>query len=219
MIRLGLVATTPALRLGLQAMLGEPAASPAVGDDIEIVYTAASLPAPPAVLPPMDLLVVAGEFDPFTIKQYLIELSTADNRPAVLLLTDDSRLVRKLAGLSLPAWGALSPEASAEELAAAVRAVNQGLLAVDPRLIAPALLRGLPEEEHGADTGGESLTERENQVLQLLARGLSNKQVAANLFISDHTVKFHISSIFTKLGVTNRTEAVRVGIQRGLVVL
>jgi len=55
--------------------------------------------------------------------------------------------------------------------------------------------------------------------LQLLAHGLANKQIAIRLGISEHTVKFHISSIYAKLGVTNRTEAVRVGVQRGLVFL
>jgi DNA-binding NarL/FixJ family response regulator len=65
----------------------------------------------------------------------------------------------------------------------------------------------------------EPLTEREIQVLQLLARGLANKQIAVSLEISEHTVKFHVSSIYAKLGVTNRTEAVRSGIQHGLIVL
>ncbi len=56
-------------------------------------------------------------------------------------------------------------------------------------------------------------------MLQLLAHGLANKQIALALGISEHTVKFHISSIYTKLGASNRTEAVRLGMQRGLVVL
>jgi two-component system, NarL family, response regulator YdfI len=56
-------------------------------------------------------------------------------------------------------------------------------------------------------------------VLQLLALGLSNKQIAARLSISEHTVKFHTSSIYTKLGVAGRTEAVRAGVQRGLISL
>jgi DNA-binding NarL/FixJ family response regulator len=56
-------------------------------------------------------------------------------------------------------------------------------------------------------------------VLQLLAHGLANKQIALALNISEHTVKFHVSSIYNKLGATNRTEAVRAGVQRGLVVL
>ncbi len=64
-----------------------------------------------------------------------------------------------------------------------------------------------------------SLTGRETDVLQLLSQGLANKQIAMLLQISEHTVKFHISSIYTKFGVTNRMEAVRFGVQQGLVVL
>ncbi len=65
----------------------------------------------------------------------------------------------------------------------------------------------------------EQLTARELQVLQLLARGLPNKQIALQLGISEHTVKFHVSSIYARLGVSSRTEAVRRGVQQGLVVL
>lgn len=65
----------------------------------------------------------------------------------------------------------------------------------------------------------EALTEREQEVLQLLAQGLANKQIAGQLGISAHTVKFHISSIYGKLGATNRTEAVRIGLQIGLILL
>lgn len=65
----------------------------------------------------------------------------------------------------------------------------------------------------------DPLTDREAEVLQLLARGMANKQIALELGISEHTVKFHISSIYTKLGAGNRTEAVRLGVRRGLVLL
>jgi len=65
----------------------------------------------------------------------------------------------------------------------------------------------------------EPLTKREREVLQMLAGGLANKEIAARLAISDHTVKFHVASILGKLGVSTRTEAVSVGIRRGLVLL
>ena len=64
-----------------------------------------------------------------------------------------------------------------------------------------------------------TLTERERQVLQLTAQGLANKQIAAALEISENTVKFHLSSLYAKLGVTSRTEAVRSGARHGWVVL
>ncbi|MBE0410964.1 MAG: response regulator transcription factor [Anaerolineales bacterium] len=65
----------------------------------------------------------------------------------------------------------------------------------------------------------EPLTERENQVLQLVAGGLANKQIGHELGISEHTVKFHISAIYAKLEASNRAEAVRIGVKRGLITL
>ena len=65
----------------------------------------------------------------------------------------------------------------------------------------------------------DTLTERESEVLELLAQGLANKQIALELGISEHTIKFHVSSIYTKLGVTNRIEAIRLGARLGLIVL
>ena len=65
----------------------------------------------------------------------------------------------------------------------------------------------------------EALTPREQQVLELLAEGLPNKAIAARLGISDQTVKFHVASISAKLGATNRTEAVRLALRRGLLTL
>jgi DNA-binding NarL/FixJ family response regulator len=65
----------------------------------------------------------------------------------------------------------------------------------------------------------EPLTRREREVLQMLASGLGNKLIAARLVISEHTVKFHVASILGKLGAGSRTEAVSIGIRRGLVLL
>ena len=73
------------------------------------------------------------------------------------------------------------------------------------------------EDEHGIE--GEALTAREREVLALLAEGLPNKAIAARLGISDQTVKFHVASISSKLGATNRTEAVRLAVRRGLITL
>ena len=70
-----------------------------------------------------------------------------------------------------------------------------------------------------ADELIERLTPRETEILEQLAQGLANKQIALELGISEHTVKFHVSSIYAKLGVTNRMEAVRTGLQLGLITL
>jgi len=76
-----------------------------------------------------------------------------------------------------------------------------------------------PRRQDAAEPLLEPLTARESQVLDLLAKGMSNKMIAANLRISDETVKFHLAAIFGKLGASNRTDAVRLAIGRGLVSL
>ena len=87
-------------------------------------------------------------------------------------------------------------------------------------VIADAVLEAIPNEgEHDEDIGPERLTPREIEVLQLIADGLSNKSIAARLGISDQTVKFHVSSIYGKLGAVNRTDAVRRAVRRGLLTL
>src|SRR5690606_31396855 len=104
-----------------------------------------------------------------------------------------------------------------DELLAAVAALDQGLVTLSPELTSDLLNAPATVGDEAAQV--ESLSERENEVLQLLALGLANKQMALELGISEHTVKFHVSSIYAKLGVTNRTEAVRRGARLGLIVL
>lgn len=84
-------------------------------------------------------------------------------------------------------------------------------------------LTARPTNDDGTDAAGtafvEPLTRREIEVLELLAEGLPNKSIAARLGISDQTVKFHVASICGKLGATNRTQAVRLAVGRGLISL
>ena len=130
---------------------------------------------------------------------------------AILLLSDDPVNVRGMMR-SAGAWGILPPESSAEELNAAVHALSQGLIVGTSAL--------LFESESEPPEGSEGpLTDRESEVLGLLSKGLANKQIAMELGISEHTVKFHVSSIYQKLNVTNRTEAVRAGLRGGWVTL
>ena len=137
-------------------------------------------------------------------------------RLALVLLAEDFTNIPALDESPFRAWGILSVDSSAEELVAAIAAVHQGLLVGSPGMVgAPMRLQLLSE----FDETFEPLTPREEEVLRHLARGLANKQIAAQLGISEHTVKFHVSSIYAKLGVTNRAEAVRNGIQRGLIPL
>jgi DNA-binding NarL/FixJ family response regulator/anti-sigma regulatory factor (Ser/Thr protein kinase) len=105
------------------------------------------------------------------------------------------------------ARGYLLKDASAEELATAVRIVNAGGTLLTP-LIARKLTEGLASQER--------LTARERQVLTLLARGLPDKEIAAELRISVKTASFHVANIIGKLGALNRADAVRLAFERGL---
>jgi DNA-binding NarL/FixJ family response regulator len=102
-----------------------------------------------------------------------------------------------------------------------VEAASSLSLEVDAFLVAPAGAEpGLrPELAEDQPPVFESLTPRELEVLELLAEGLSNKAIAARLDISDQTVKFHVASIYAKLGASNRTGAVRRALRRGIITL
>jgi DNA-binding CsgD family transcriptional regulator len=125
----------------------------------------------------------------------------------------------RLAALPLPAWGLLDQDSAPESLAAAVRALQAGLIVNSPRRA--ALPRGAWSPANGVRDRGElpQLTPREAEVLRLLARGAGNKQIAWELGVSEHTIKFHTSAIYAKLGVANRTEALRRGVELGLLSL
>lgn len=137
----------------------------------------------------------------------------------ILFLTDDIELAKTLLTARVRAWGVLSPEVATEELVAGIAAVGEGLWVGSPALV-EGLMR-LPKggEGLGEDALSEPLTAREKEVLQHMAEGLANKQIALALGISEHTVKFHLSGLYAKLGAASRTEAVKRGIELGLISL
>lgn len=118
-----------------------------------------------------------------------------------------SRLLR--AGIA----GVVPIDISPARLQSALRAIHAGLQVIDP-----AFTREDPGSQATA-TSPEELTEREQEVLAMLAEGLSNKEISSRLHISTHTVKFHISSILGKLGASSRTEAVSIGMRTGRVAI
>lgn len=199
MIRVLLSVPSPALRAGLRALLSSDKGISIINDSLDeeneadVVITSAS----PALFSNTPATVNTNN-------------SLGDSpSAATLFLSDDPFNVRELRRL-FGVWGVLPSDASAEELTAAVHALSQGLIVGTSTLLFESESEPL---SHGP------LTDRESEVLGLLSKGLANKQIAVALGISEHTVKFHVSSIYTKLNVTNRTEAVREGLRGGWIAL
>ena len=212
MIQVAVVSPFPALRAGLSALIdGAP--------DLAVWESAPALDGLPGNLPDGCVVVFAPgasgglSFDGAEAAALAGSVS--------LLLVIEEPAAAALPGLR--AWGAIPPEAAPETLLAAVRALAEGLHVYSPDLLPePAAGSEAAAARPSITNGGElvePLTERECAVLLRLAEGLTNKQAALALGISENTVKFHVSSIYSKLGVTNRAEAVREGARLGLVPL
>jgi len=138
-----------------------------------------------------------------------------DRRPATLVLTtfDDADVL--LAAVRAGARGFLHKDISLDELVAAIRALARGDTWFQPALTS-ALRRGL-STRGGERTAGERLTERERDVLRLMAGGYSNREIADVLATAEGTVKNQVSSILAKLGVRDRTRAVLKAIETGVI--
>jgi DNA-binding NarL/FixJ family response regulator len=193
-IRVLLDVSSPALRAGLRALLSSDRMIKIVNDSLD----------EDDIKSEADVMITSASH----ASRADHELSDSPSA-AILLLSDDPANGREMRR-SARAWGILPTESSAEELSAAVHALSQGLV------VGAAIL--LFESESEPLSRGP-LTERELEVLGLLSKGLANKQIAVALGISEHTVKFHVSSIYSKLNVTNRTEAVREGLRGGWIAL
>ncbi len=205
--RIFVVAPAPVTRAGLRSMLAN-----VEGTDVRVVGEAASPTTPdPSALSEADVVLLADE-------ELLGEAAIAvaeDGTQALVLISEDDHAVPRLRALPLRGWGVVPPDAPPEELAAAASAAAQGLIVL-PK---PLTERLLQEPAASIEELSEPLTAREREVLELLGRGLSNRLIAQELHISEHTVKFHISSLYAKLDVSNRAEAVSQGARRGLISL
>lgn len=210
MIRVFVVAPGMALRIGLRAVLQDI-------PEIQVCGEGATLSEANVFASEADVLLAAG--DPAWSVIDVSQPASHERLRGLVVLSDQ---VERAAGLvntwGGPAWGVLSSAASPEELAAAIQGVYEGLVVGAPELLAKVLATPRQSENPDAEISVE-LTNREREVLQFLAQGLANKQIGHAMGISEHTVKFHVSGIYTKLGATNRTEAVRIGLQRGLISL
>ena len=210
-IRILIADDHPVVRDGLAAMLGTQPDFNVAGvatTGREAVNMAASL-RPDVVLLDLEMPDLDGV-------QALIQMRAANPGIRALVFTAFDTDERILAAVRAGAQGYLLKGSPRDELFTAVRVVSQGGSLLQP-VVASKLLQRMATPE--AREPEALLTERETQVLGLLAQGRANKEIAAELAISERTVKFHVSSILSKLGASNRTEAVRLAVQRHLVAL
>ena len=202
-IRVLVVASYPAVRAGLRAMLDGYEGIELVGD--------APLMALQASQPEADVVVVEVDRDSEGVVD---SLDDAPELP-VVMLAGEAEVYHEFSFADGRAAAYLLRTADADDIAAAVRAVARGLVVADPTIG----LRGSRPRPPAVDSGISQLTERELDVLRLLAAGLPNKGIALELGISEHTVKFHVGSILSRLNAASRTEAVMLAARRGLLPL
>jgi NarL family two-component system response regulator LiaR len=134
----------------------------------------------------------------------------------VLVFTAFDTDERILSAVQAGAKGYLLKGAPRDELFQAIRVVSEGGSLLQP-VIASKLLKHISQPSETSHNFPEALTERESEVLNLLAKGMTNKEIAETLVITERTVKFHVSAILTKLGASNRTEAVTIAAQQNLI--
>ena len=209
-IRLALVDDHAILCQGLRSLLERE-------DDLVVVGEASSEPEAAAMVDAvqpdvvlLDLKLSAGsDFEGLSL---CAKLSATHPDLGLLVLTtflDEDLVVR---AVHAGARGYVVKDVDTTELVRAIRAISAGESAFDSRSAA-AVVRSL----HGRGEAREQLTDREVEVLRLLAAGLSNAKIGEQLFISATTAKFHVSNIMRKLGVSRRAEAVYAASKRGLI--
>jgi NarL family two-component system response regulator YdfI len=211
-IRAFIVAASPLARAGLENLLAARKIKVA-GSDATIETLAGKLT---DAAPDVVLVDSSGEtFEP--LLDSLVSFGIAADFRVVILadaVSADALAEALRAGIHAVLPGDISPD----QLAAALKAAASGLIVQVPEYA----IAGLPKPSaatRALEELAEPLTPREREVLQMLAGGLGNKEIAARMNISEHTVKFHVGSILGKLGAGSRTEAVSIGIRRGLVLL
>jgi two-component system, NarL family, response regulator YdfI len=175
-----------------------------------------------------DLLSAMRESTPDTVLLDTSDISIAHGlpgasalpaAPVLVVLVHSVRRADILRAVQSGARAVLWRESHPREITAALQAAHDGLIVFSPEIF--EMLLPAPPELAGPDDlpPGEPLTAREIDVLSLLAEGAGNKEIAARLHISEHTVKFHVSSILGKLGAATRTEAVTRGYKEGLILM
>ncbi|MCP4359577.1 MAG: response regulator transcription factor [Chloroflexi bacterium] len=207
-IRILIVDDHPVVRDGLVAILGTQADFAVVG---EVGNGRDAVQLSQELQPDVTLLDL--EMPGMDGVETLRQMRANDAQAKVIVFTAFDTDDRIVTAVQAGAQGYLLKGAPRQELFNAVRIVHSGGSLLQP-IVASKLLRRVTQ---GSEPPIEPLTARELEVLQELALGLQNKEIAARLIISERTVKFHVSAILGKLDVGNRTEAVAVAAQRGLI--
>ncbi len=202
----------PVVRDGLRAMLSTQ-------PDFQVVGEAANgtEAAQLAIRLKPDVILLDLEMPDLDGVSVLRQIRARDPQARVIVVTaydTDERIVQAVVA---GAQGYLLKGAPREEIFRAIRVVHEGGSLLQPIVASKLLLH--VSQQASQPVEADSLTPRELEVLSLLAQGKSNKQIAAELVITERTTKFHVSSILSKLAAANRTEAVKIAVQRGLVTL
>jgi NarL family two-component system response regulator YdfI len=211
-IRVFIVAASLLSRTGLQNLLA--------GRGVEVVGSAGSLDSLASHLSDVEadaILIDASRGQSEAVLELLSESDLASD-VTLVLLADQAPPGFSANALRAGVRAVLPSDVAPDQLVAALQGAAAGLIVLHPadaQAVFPAVT---PASEPMGELA-EPLTRRERQVLQMLAAGLGNKEIAPRLGISDHTVKFHVASILGKLGAASRTEAVALGIRRGLILL
>lgn len=224
MIRILLADDHPIVREGLRAVLETQADFEVVAEaeNGEVAKQMAVELRPDIVLIDLEMPVVDGV-------ETIRALRNLENAPRTIVFTAFDNDERIIHAVQAGANGYLLKGAPRGEIFNAIRVTMQGGSLLQP-IVASKLLRHMGQQTEQAFPSSpgalpfegfptETLTERELEVLNLLAQGMPNKEIAAHLVISERTAKFHVSSIMGKLGATNRTEAVSLAAQNGLITL
>ncbi len=190
MIRVQIAASSAIIRAGLESLVRSSPALELVSSEPDVVL--ADLEFPEEDGPPPELL----------------------NMAAVVLLVSHPPGPWTVEALRSGVRAVLPRDVSAPEMLAAIEAAAAGLT-----VLHPSDLQALLPVRSISTNSGESLTPRELEVFAMLAEGVGNKTIAWKLGISEHTVKFHVASIMGKLNAASRTEAVAIGIRKGLIML
>jgi DNA-binding NarL/FixJ family response regulator len=231
-MRIFVLSPYPTIRAGLRAVVSGHAGWTVVGESSPNALSGVAGSVSEGATAQVDVLV-ADVDDPTTLGALGALTATVQPRLGLVAIgaeSADGALRGVLASATGPSgWlgalglGMLPRDAAPEEIIATLDAVGRGLVVMDRDLargLAAPAIEGAPSTAAGApDAHDGPLTTRELEVLQLLAEGLPNKIIAARLKVSEHTAKFHVASIMTKLGAASRTEAVTLAARRGLLLL